>query len=90
MPPSQSVRKYATIWSAISAAPMTTPVKVRVHKNNMDTLIQGVLKEKSRETAVLARYHMPRAGKLSIDRGSPDDKDMCIVTFSLPVDGRKI
>lgn len=85
-----SERRYAKIWKAISAADVGKPVQVRVHHSAAKTLIQAVMKEKSRETAMLSKLDMLRAGKLEITRGAIQIDGYQIITFVLPVDGRKI
>lgn len=85
-----SQRKYEKIWTAISKASVAEPVQVRVHYSAAKTLIQAVLKEKSRETAIRAKLDMLRAGKLTVKRGEVQKDGYQIITFILPVDGRKI
>lgn len=85
-----SQRKYAKIWEAISKAPVASPVEVRVHHTAAKTLIQAVFKEKTRETALRAKLDMLRAGKLEVKRGTVQTDGYQVITFILPVDGRKI
>lgn len=84
-------RKYYPIWEAISKAKVGEAVPVRVHRTAVDTLIQAVSKEKSRETATKKKLGMRFAGKLVIAKQIDEkDPEFVIVRFSLEWDGRRL
>jgi hypothetical protein len=83
-------RKYQSIWEAIKTAPVKTGVQVKCHGTASKTLRQGVLKEKSAETAVAKRLGIAHAGKLEITEQTATPSGYVIVTFKLQWDGRRL
>lgn len=82
------MRKYTPIWKAIKAAKTNEEVKIKCRTAFAATLRQGVMKEKSRETAQRKKLGLPYAGKLIIRTEAAGDA--VAIYFKLDWDGTKI
>lgn len=77
-----SFRKYEQVWQQIAKA--VRPVRIRVPRNFQRTFIQAVRKEKTIANMRRKMLDMPRYGKLIT---TVDEKDPCILVFSLEHNG---
>lgn len=84
-------RMYTPIWEAIKAAPVGTPVEVRIRQESYKTLVQAVKKEKNREVGIKKKVGLLTAGRMVIAT-KPDAKKpgYLVVSFSLEWDGSRL
>ena len=85
-------RRYETIWQAIKDTPVGNELAVKVHGTAAKTLRQGVLKEKSAETAQRKKLGLRFAGRLEIREVTEDvqPSGYCIIYFKLSWDGNRL
>lgn len=77
-------RRYQVIWDKLKVSKQVT---VRCRPDKKDTLIQGVMKEKSKENAPRKNLDLPSYGRLEHNTVKIA-ADMVAITFHLLVSNR--
>lgn len=87
----EASRLYLPIYEAIVALPVGKELEVRIPVDSVDTVVQGVKREKSRINAGKKQVGMPYVGPLKIRKvADPATPKTINVFFSVIWDANKI